>query len=118
HEEFDFDAVEFPDTGALGWFLLNDRRTGRTWRRAGPPVIITVHSPTAWIAAWNRAPLRSRRDLELAWMERDCAAWSDGLVSPSGPLATWVQDQWRLAPGAVEHIPNPLGELEGIAAAA
>jgi glycosyltransferase involved in cell wall biosynthesis len=117
HEEFAFDAIEFPDTGALGWFLLNDRRTGRIWARGGPPIVIAVHSPTEWIAHWNRAPLGTRAGFELAAMEEDCIRWSDGLVAPSNAMAQWVRDRHGLNEEAIRVVPYALGELESTAQA-
>ena len=60
---------------ALAWFALNGRRTGELWKNGGGPAFVTcIHSPTEWIAQWNRTPLNGRRDTELVWMERDAAA--------------------------------------------
>jgi glycosyltransferase involved in cell wall biosynthesis len=109
--EFEVEIIEVPDTGALGWFPLLRRRCGAD----GPPMVTCVHSPTEWISRWNVAPLTGRRDAELVWMERDSAAWSDGLVAPSGAMAAWVADHWGVGTPAV--IPYPLGDLEQIARA-
>lgn len=116
--EFKLDVIEAPDTGALAWFLLNARRTGLPEARDLPPIVTVIHSPTAWIAQWNRAPLAGRRDLELSWMERDQICWSDGLVCPSRALADWGAAHWggELDRATIECIPYALGELEAIAA--
>lgn len=110
-KEFGLEVVEFPDTGALAWFGLNNRRLGGSWR-AMPPVVTTVHSPTAWIAAHNRQLLALREDHELISMERDVASWSDALVCPSQAMAQWAADNWPIDRSKIAVIPYPLGELE------
>lgn len=115
-EEFALDVIEAPETGALAWFALNDRRTGRLWRAGGPPIVTMIHSPTEWIAYWNRSPLRGRRDLELAAMEEDSLRWSDALVCPTRVLARWVCERYRMPEDRVTVIPHPLGDLEAVAA--
>jgi glycosyltransferase involved in cell wall biosynthesis len=110
-EEFAIDAVEAPDTGALAWFALNQRRTGEAWAAIDPPLITTVHSPTAWIASMSGGlPLSAKADA-LATMERDSALWSDGLTGPSATMARWAEREWRL-PASIAVVPNPLGDLE------
>ncbi|MBL9031050.1 MAG: glycosyltransferase family 4 protein [Phycisphaerae bacterium] len=112
HAEFAFDAVEVPDTGALGWFLLNARRTLGWWHDSPVPIIATIHSPTEWIAFGNRSPLATRQDRALARMEQDCIALADGLVCPSDALAQWCQRHWSLPHRAIEVVPYALGSLE------
>jgi glycosyltransferase involved in cell wall biosynthesis len=109
--EFALDIIEVPDTGALAWFGLHNRRIGGSWKDC-PPVVTTIHSPSAWIAHYNRQPLNSRADHELASMERDSALWSDALVSPSAALAEWTIDHWGIDRASIDTIPYPLGDLE------
>ncbi len=112
-EEFAIDAVEAPDTGALAWFTLNQRRTGKAWTGAEPPLITTVHSPTAWIASINGGLPLSAKEAALATMERNSALWSDGLTSPSATMARWVEREWQSpGGGSIAVVPNPLGDLE------
>ncbi len=111
--EFAIDIVEAPDTGALAWFPLNERLTSPAH---SPAFVTCMHSPTEWIAHWNRAPLSGRQDTELIWMERDSASWSDAIVAPSTAMAAWAAEHWGLT--EVATIPYPLGELEPVARAA
>jgi glycogen synthase len=117
HAEFAFDVVETPDTGALGWFALAERRTAGIWAADGPAFTSCIHSPTDWIAHFNRTPLRHRQDLELVEMEHDSLRWSDALVCPSIAVARWAEQRCGLAEGAVDVIPYCLGELEAVARA-
>ena len=61
--EFAIDAIEAPDTGALGWFLLNARRTTADGSRDLPPVTTVIHSPSAgnnrWLSTLLTLPNRS-----------------------------------------------------------
>jgi glycosyltransferase involved in cell wall biosynthesis len=118
HEEFRFDIVEAPDTGALAWFYMNARRTGETPPDRSPPVVIHIHSPSAWIHRWNRTPAAGRRDLELLSMERDCARWADGLTAPSASIADVAASLWGIERDRIAVCPLPLGTLEPAARAA
>ncbi|MFN0131691.1 MAG: glycosyltransferase family 4 protein [Phycisphaerales bacterium] len=109
--EFAFDAVEVPETGALAWFLLNARRTRGHWHDAAVPIVTMLHSPSEWIALWNRAPLSTRQERTLAEMERESVMLSDGLVCPTDSLAEWCARHWSLPHRAVEVIPHALGAL-------
>lgn len=116
-DEFAIDAIEAPDTGALGWFALNDRRLGRPWSAGRqPPLITVIHSPTAWINELNQDPLSDPRDRALAAMEAESLAWSDALVCPSDAVARWTARWLPAAAGRIQVVPNPLGDLERPAA--
>lgn len=114
HREFRFNAVEVPDCGAAGWFLMSARRV-RGLETA--PVLVHLHSPTAWINEINRDPSIDGPTRALIAMERDCLRWADGLVCPSRGLAKWVEGRGLVPPGGVTSIPLPLGELEDLAPA-
>jgi glycosyltransferase involved in cell wall biosynthesis len=113
--EFEFDVIEAPDTGALSWFWLNRRRTVEGFYQPAPALVLCVHSPTAWIHRWNRSPARTRQELELLSMERDCARWCDGLVCPTRAVADAAAECWGLEAGSIGVIPHPLGDLEAVA---
>jgi len=112
-EEFSPQAIEAPDTGALLWFILNERRMGRgplAERGAdGPPIVVHLHSPTAWIEALQGGPQPGRAMAELRSMERDVLQWADGLVCPSHALAQWVSQWEPSASTRIEVVPYPLG---------
>lgn len=114
-QEYHADLIEAPDTGALAWFVLNERRLGLEAVRDLPPVVLTIHSPSAWVALWNREDAAQPRSRRLIAMEHDAACWSDGLVCPSHTLADWAAALWSLPRDRIAIIPYPLGELEPVA---
>lgn len=113
-ETFEPTAVEAPDTGALLWFILNERRLGRgpmaERGEQGPPVIVHLHSPTAWIEELQGGPQPGRAMAELRSMERDVLRWADGVACPSHALANWTQGWEPVIEGKVRVTPYPLGE--------
>lgn len=112
-EEFELEVVEAPETGALAWFALNDRRLGRPCgERPWPAFLTHLHSPSAWIEHWDRAPHIGRPHAELKRMERDCVQWADGVLCDSRELAVWAEDHFDLPARSVEIIRAPLGDLE------
>lgn len=111
-ETFDPPAIEAPDTGALLWFILNERRLGRgplAGRTDGPPILVHLHSPTAWIEELQGGQQPGRAMAELRSMERDVLRWADGVASPSHMLVEWTR-AWEPSIGSIEVTPYPLGE--------
>ncbi|MCC6661309.1 MAG: glycosyltransferase family 4 protein [Phycisphaerales bacterium] len=111
-DEFELEAVEAPDTGALAWFVLNERRIGGTWPR-GVPLAVVVHSPSRWVADLNGERTGPASEHLMA-MEAECAGWCDGLVTPSAGMAGWAEATpcWDAARGSVAVVPYALGDLE------
>lgn len=102
------DAIEVPDTNAYGWHLLQLARTGRRHEFAGVPVIVHVHSPSPWIARWNRSPNRWPQELARDAMEFEQLRFADAIACPSQAMADWAERFATLRPGTIEVIPYPL----------
>ncbi|MEQ8845067.1 MAG: glycosyltransferase family 4 protein [Phycisphaerales bacterium] len=115
-ETFEPTAIEAPDTGALLWFVLNERRLGRgplaERGQDGPPVIVHLHSPTAWIEELQGGPQPGRAMAELRSMERDVLRWADGVACPSHALAQWTTAWEPAIEGKVCVTPYPLGGVD------
>lgn|GEM_PF-791138 len=113
-ETFKPRTIEAPDTGALLWFILNERRLGRgplaELDKQSPPVIVHLHSPTAWIEELQGGPQQGRAGAELRSMERDVLRWADGITCPSHALAEWTQRWEPATEGRIRVVPYPLGE--------
>lgn len=107
--EHRLEAIEAPDTGALAWFALNRRRTDPGYHIA--PVVLVVHSPSAWVDRLNRASPCGRPERELASMEHDSARMADALVCPSNDLARHAESLWGMEHGRIHVVPNPLGDI-------
>ena len=105
--EYGIDVVEFPDTGAAGWFTLNTRRT--TGAYDGVRMLTVVHSPSAWVERVNRRCQPGRAMHELCRMEHEQAQWSDAVVSPSHFMADWVRTNWNITPAVIRN-PIPIAE--------
>lgn len=112
-DTFNPTAIEAPDTGAPLWFILNERRLGRgplaKLGEQGPPIIVHLHSPTAWIEELQGGPQPGRPMAELRSMERDVLRWADGIACPSHSLANWTQDWEPATKGKVRVTAYPLG---------
>lgn len=107
-DDFDVDVIEFPDTGALGWFwMLREASAQRN-----PPSVLCLHSPTAWINEWNRVIDASPAGRALAQMEEDCIRAADAIVCPSHDLAQWTASRMGLSRERITVVPLPMGELE------
>lgn len=111
-ETFEPAFIEAPDTGALLWFILNERRLGRgplaEMGADGPPVVVHLHSPTAWIEELQGGPQMGRAMAELRSMERDVLRWADGVACPSRALARWIRG-FEPGIGEISVTPYPLG---------
>lgn len=115
-EQFRPKAIEAPDTGALLWFILNERRLGRgplaELGQDGPPIIVHLHSPTAWIEQLQGGPQPGRAMAELRSMERDVLCWADGVACPSRALAEWTTAWEPAIAGKLRVTPYPLGGVD------
>lgn len=110
HNEFGFDVVEGPDTGALTWGALKARGAGKG---IDAPFVTHVHSPTAWIETWNHSAEPGRAYATLKANETDTIRWADAIVTPSRDMADWVRR--HVAPTApIEVTPLPLGPLASV----
>ncbi|HWF52696.1 MAG TPA: glycosyltransferase family 4 protein [Solirubrobacteraceae bacterium] len=99
------DVAEAPDFHAAGLLaVLRGRLPCRF-----PPVVARLHAPsfvTARLAAEGR-------DLDLRAGELAEAAsvrWARAISSPSHALAEIVEARWRLRPGRVRIVPNPIDD--------
>lgn len=94
-----FDAIEFPDTGALGWFTLASVHAGEPVTRA--PIIVFAHSPTEWIERLSGTPEPGDYVAGMRQMEVECFRWAHGVVAPSRDMAAWVESRAGLTNGSV-----------------
>lgn len=109
--EFDLDAIEAPECGAILWWTLNERRLRRSQLAKPdgrePLLVVQLHSPNEWVDEHNRQAPPVRASIELRQAERDSARMADLVISPSRDLGAWARSRWGLP--RVESVPYPLG---------
>ena len=94
HEEFD--VIHFPELLACGYHTLTAKRQGLM---LGQTIIcVGIHSMTLWLRTAMQDFLTDVSDLELDYMERQCVALANIVVSPSQYLLSWIVDQGWLLP--------------------
>lgn len=85
----DIHAIEVPDTNAYGWHLLDLVASGRRGEIGDVPVVVHVHSPSAWISHWNRTPNRWPQEDARDAMEFEQLRRADAIVCPSRAMKEW-----------------------------
>ncbi len=111
HQEHRFDLIEFPELNALGFRVLQARRTGLGF--AGPALLVKLHSSNQWCREANRRWMHSGNELILDYCERYCFEQADFQLAPCRYMLDYadsvgwpVRDQARVVPYVY---PRPLG---------
>jgi glycosyltransferase involved in cell wall biosynthesis/GT2 family glycosyltransferase len=99
-----YDFIHFHDYKGLGFASIVAKS-----QRLGFPnsvLIVQVHGPTRWTLETNDYPFSHEAQLKIDFMERECIARADIVVSPSRYILEWLKQQgWKL-PNRVEVIQN------------
>ena len=100
----DYVAIHIQDRGGVVFYPLLARSQGACLR--GVAVCILLYQPTAWsLEAAGDLPT-SPGELEIDFMERECARLSDAILAPAAFVLDWVrQNGWSL-PDAVHALPS------------
>lgn len=99
-----FDVIHFPEINGVGFYALVAKRLGLGFEQTC--LAVTLHSPTLWHRLENHEALLDTEDLVLDFMERECVAQADVLISPTTYLVRWVADWGFLLPAHVYVQPN------------
>lgn len=99
-----FDIVHFPEINGLGFYALTAKRLGLAF--GATTLVVTLHSPTVWHRLENREPVFHSEDLVLDFMERECVARADVLISPTRYLLQWAVEWGFQLPTRVHVQPN------------
>ena len=86
----EFDLVHFPEWGADGYYSLLAKHQGIAFGQT--LFCLGTHSPTAWLKEANSEFYSQPRDLELDFMERQCVAFADVVVSPCQYMLNWMRN--------------------------
>jgi len=93
-----FDVVHFPELHGHGYYCVLAKHQGLDFSHT--VLCIGTHSPISWIREQNREAPYNPEELEMDFMERQCVALADVVVSPSQYMLGWMQNQGWLLPAA------------------
>ena len=93
-----FDIVHFPELHGHGYYCVLAKHQGLDFKRTF--LCIGTHSPISWIREQNKEAPYSPEELEMDFMERQCVALADVVVSPSQYMLGWVQSRGWILPAA------------------
>jgi O-antigen biosynthesis protein len=93
-----FDVIHFPELHGHGYFCVVAKHQGLDFDRT--VLCIGTHSPISWIREQNKEVPYSPEELEMDFMERQCVALADVVVSPSQYMLGWMQSRGWVLPDA------------------
>ncbi len=92
-----YDVIHFPEWLALGYYSILGKKQGLILQNS--TIVLGLHSPHLWNMRYNNEPVLDANILTLDFMERQCAALADVVVSPSAYMIQWCQGQgWTFPP--------------------
>ena len=83
-----FDLVHFPEWSADAYYSLQAKHQGLAFQHT--LFCIGTHSPNAWLKQANSEHYAHPLDLEVDFMERQCVALADIVVSPCQYMLQWM----------------------------
>ncbi len=86
-----YDVVHFPEWLALGYYSILGKKQALVLQNS--TIVLGLHSPHLWNMRYNNEPVLDPDILTLDFMERQCAALADVVVSPSAYMVHWCQSQ-------------------------
>jgi O-antigen biosynthesis protein len=93
-----FDIVHFPELHGHGYYCVLAKHQGLDFSQT--VLCIGTHSPISWIREQNKEAPYSPEELEMDFMERQCVALADVVVSPSQYMLGWMQNRGWILPAA------------------
>ena len=91
----EFDVIHFPELQGHGYYSVVAKHQGLDFSHT--TLCIGTHSPISWIREQNREASYSPDELEMDFMERQCVALADVVISPSQYMLRWMQSRgWTL----------------------
>ncbi len=101
--EFEFDLVIWTEWSAIPYYSLWAKRSGLSFLHL--PMIVIIHSPTAWAHAGNYWLPANQDEVDLHEMEPVCVELADHVVSPSRYMIDWMMSRnWPLPPSDRVHV--------------
>jgi len=91
----EFDVIHFPELQGHGYYSVLAKHQGIDFSHT--TLCVGTHSPISWIREQNREAPYSPDELEMDFMERQCVALADVVLSPSQYMLRWMQARgWTL----------------------
>ena len=94
-----FDIVHFPESKGPGFFSLLAKQQQLYFKDT--IFCVGVNNPHSWYRVGTKTYLESLEDVELDFLERECVALADVVVTPNRYLLNWMKDKDWVIP---EHI--------------
>jgi glycosyltransferase involved in cell wall biosynthesis len=92
-----FNIIHFPELRGHGYYCALAKHQGLDFNHT--TLCIGTHSPISWIREQNKEAPYSPEELEMDFMERQCVALADVVVSPSQYMLNWMRRRgWVLPP--------------------
>ena len=91
-----FDIIHFPELHGHGFYCVLAKHQGLDFDQT--TLCIGTHSPITWIRERNKEAPYSPEELETDFMERQCVALADVVVSPSQYMLGWMQSRGWILP--------------------
>lgn len=85
-----FDVVHFPEWSGDGYYSILAKHQGIAFQKT--LFCIGTHSPNAWLKQANSEYYAHPLDLEVDFMERQCVAFADVVVSPCQYMLRWMTE--------------------------
>jgi O-antigen biosynthesis protein len=90
-----FDVIHFPELQGHGYYSVVAKSQSLDFSHT--TLCIGAHSPISWIREQNNEAPYSPDELEMDFMERQCVALADVVISPSQYMLRWMQTRgWTL----------------------
>ena len=94
-QKHEFDVIHFPELQGHGYYSVLAKHQGLDFSHT--TLFVGTHSPISWIRERNREAPYSPDELEMDFMERQCVALADVVLSPSQYMLRWMQTRdWTL----------------------
>ena len=107
-----YDVIHFPEWLALGYYTILGKKQGLIPQNS--TIVLGLHSPHLWNMRYNNEPVLDADILNLDFMERQCAALADVVVSPSAYMIQWCKRQgWTFPPDTYVQ-PYVVPEANGV----
>jgi glycosyltransferase involved in cell wall biosynthesis len=118
-----FDVVHFPELRGYGYYSVLAKHQGLDFDHT--TLCVGTHSPISWIREQNNEAPYSPDELEMDFMERQCVALADVVVSPSQYMLRWMRArgwtlpsvcyvQQNIAPPELQAVPSPARRGSGV----